>query len=150
MPTISQLIRKKRRKKKFHYNISRRLRGRPQLKAVCLKVYTTKPKKPNSAIRKIAKVRLSTGQKTLVYIPGQGHNLQEHSVVMIRGGRMPDLPGVHYRIMRGLEDFKGKETLNVVNDGVNLVLNDLKILNRVNLKKKTIKDNYGNEINYDK
>lgn len=110
MPTISQLIRKKRRKKKFHYNISRRLRGRPQLKAVCLKVYTTKPKKPNSAIRKIAKVRLSTGQKTLVYIPGQGHNLQEHSVVMIRGGRMPDLPGVHYRIMRGLEDFKGKET----------------------------------------
>jgi len=75
-----------------------------------LKVYTTKPKKPNSAIRKIAKVRLSTGRRLIAYIPGQGHNLQEHSVVMIRGGRVPDLPGVHYHIIRGKYDFTGAET----------------------------------------
>lgn len=112
MPTLNQLTRLLSRKKKKHYNVSRNLQGRPQLKAVCLKVYTTKPKKPNSAIRKIAKVRLSTGKKTIVYIPGQGHNLQEHSVVMIRGGRVPDLPGVHYHIIRGLEDFTSAETFN--------------------------------------
>jgi small subunit ribosomal protein S12 len=112
MPTINQLTRLLPRKKKKHYNISKKLRGRPQLKAVCLKVYTTSPKKPNSAVRKVAKVRLSTGQKTIVYIPGQGHSLQEHSTVMIRGGRVPDLPGVHYHIIRGLEDFKTKESFD--------------------------------------
>lgn len=112
MPTVNQLTRLLPRGKKKHYNVSRNLNGRPQLRAVCLKVYTTKPKKPNSAIRKIAKVRLSTGKKTIVYIPGQGHNLQEHSVVIIRGGRVPDLPGVHYHIIRGLEDFKGRESFD--------------------------------------
>jgi small subunit ribosomal protein S12 len=108
-PTLNQLSRNKLRRKKKHYNISASLEGRPQLKAVCLKVYTCKPKKPNSAIRKVAKVRFSTGRKRIVYIPGQGHNLQEHSVVLIRGGRIPDLPGVHYRIIRGKYDFTGKE-----------------------------------------
>jgi small subunit ribosomal protein S12 len=81
----------------------------PQKKGVCVKVYTTKPKKPNSAIRKVAKVRLSTGRSLIVYVPGQGHNLQQHSVVLIRGGRVPDLPGVLYHILRGKYDFVGKE-----------------------------------------
>ena len=85
------------------------LESSPHKKGVCVKVYTTKPKKPNSAIRKVAKVRLSTGQNTIVYIPGQGHNLQQHSVVMVRGGRVPDLPGVQYHILRGKYDFVAKE-----------------------------------------
>jgi ribosomal protein S12 len=112
MVTFNQLSRKNPRKKKKHYNISKDLQKRPHLKAVCLKVYTTKPKKPNSAIRKIAKVRFSTGKKRIIYIPGQGHNLQEHSVVLVRGGRVPDLPGVHYHAIRGKIDFTGKETFD--------------------------------------
>jgi len=92
--------------------MSRWLLGRPYLRAVCLKVYTTEPKKPNSAVRKVAKVRFSTGRNLIVYIPGQGHNLQEHSTVLIRGGRVPDLPGVHYHIVRGVYDFIGKETFD--------------------------------------
>ena len=85
--------------------ISPALEKRPQLRGVCLKVYTTTPKKPNSAIRKVAKIRLTTGRLTIVYIPGQGHNLQEHSVVLIRGGRVRDLPGIKYKIIRGKYDF---------------------------------------------
>lgn len=91
------------------YTRSGRLRKNPQLRGVCLKVYTTTPKKPNSAIRKIAKVKLSNRINTLVYIPGQGHNLQQHSVVMVRGGKIPDLPGVLYRLIRGKYDFLAKE-----------------------------------------
>lgn len=91
------------------YTRSGRLRKNPQLRAVCLRVYTTTPKKPNSAIRKIAKVKLSNRINTLVYIPGQGHNLQQHSVVMVRGGKIPDLPGVLYRLIRGKYDFLAKE-----------------------------------------
>lgn len=83
----------------------------PQLKGVCIKVYTTKPKKPNSAIRKVAKIRLSNGREKIVYIPGQGHNLQQHSVVMVRGGRVRDLPGVHQKLIRGKYDFTGPETI---------------------------------------
>jgi small subunit ribosomal protein S12 len=109
-PTYNQLSRGKvKRAAKKHYNVSRMLFGRPHLRAVCLKVYTVKPKKPNSAIRKIAKVRFSTGYKRIIYIHGQGHNLQEHSVVLVRGGRVPDLPGVHYHAMRGKYDFSTKE-----------------------------------------
>ena len=110
MVTISQCLRIDNiRKKKKHYNPSTILEKRPHLRGVCLKVYTTKPKKPNSAIRKVAKLRLSTGKKIIAYIPGQGHSLQEHSVVMIRGGRVPDLPGVHYHIIRGKYDFVSRE-----------------------------------------
>jgi small subunit ribosomal protein S12 len=83
----------------------------PQLKGVCLKVYTTKPKKPNSAIRKVAKVRLSTGRKILAYIPGFGHNLAEHSIVLIRAGRVRDVPGMHYKIMRNKHDFTMQELI---------------------------------------
>ena len=86
-----------------------RLNFSPNKRAVCLKVYTIKPKKPNSAIRKIAKVKLSNGQRTLIYLPGQGHSLQQHSVVLIRGGRVPDLPGIRYRAVRGKYDFSSKE-----------------------------------------
>jgi len=110
MASPIQLAGRNPRQKKKHYVISRTLQGRPHLRAVCLKVYTTKPKKPNSAIRKIAKVRLSTGKKTIVYIPGCGHNLQEHSVVLVRGGRVPDLPGVHYHAIRGKYDFSSNES----------------------------------------
>jgi len=100
------------RRSKKHYNRAAALQGRPHLRAVLLKAYTTKPKKPNSAIRKIAKVCLSTGRKTIVYIPGQQHNLQEHSVVLVRGGRVPDLPGVHYHAIRGKFDFSSKESFD--------------------------------------
>lgn len=110
MSNVVQLTGRNIRKKKKHYNISSTLKGRPHLRAVCLKVYTTKPKKPNSAIRKIAKVRLSTKRNTIIYIPGQGHNLQQHSQVLVRGGRAPDLPGVHYRAIRGKFDFTTNET----------------------------------------
>lgn len=107
MITINQLLRGcrfKSSKKK-----TRILYKRPQLKGICIKVYTTKPKKPNSATRKVAKVRLSVRKNVIAYIPGQGHNLQEHSVVMVRGGRVKDLPGVQYHIIRGRYDFTGKE-----------------------------------------
>ena len=106
MPTISQLIRKGREKLKVKGK-SPALRECPQKRGVCTRVYTTTPKKPNSALRKVAKVRLTNGFEVIGYIPGEGHNLQEHSVVMIRGGRVKDLPGVRYHILRGVLDTQG-------------------------------------------
>ena len=120
MPTISQLVRKGRQKSvrktkapafRFTYNAltnrTRRGDGSPQKRGVCTRVYTTTPKKPNSALRKVARVRLTNGIEVTSYIPGVGHNLQEHSVVMIRGGRVKDLPGVRYHIIRGTLDSVG-------------------------------------------
>jgi small subunit ribosomal protein S12 len=101
MVTLNQVIRKARRKGK-EAGIRK-----PQMKGICTRVYTTKPKKPNSAIRKIANVKLSNGKQVLAYIPGEGHNLQEHSIVLIRGGRRKDLPGIRYTIIRGKLDFQG-------------------------------------------
>lgn len=103
MPTFNQLC-KNVRKNKIRGKKYAALEGSPQRKGVCMKVYTTKPKKPNSAIRKIAKVRLSNNRKIIAYIPGEGHTLQEHSVVLIRAGRVPDLPGVKFKILRGKFD----------------------------------------------
>ena len=100
MPTISQLVRKG-RKKAISRNKVPALKSSPQKKGVCTRVYTTTPKKPNSALRKVARVKLTNGFEVTSYIPGEGHNLQEHSVVMIRGGRVKDLPGVRYHILRG-------------------------------------------------
>ena len=106
MPTIQQLIRKGRKtfKKKSK---SSALDSCPQRRGVCLRVYTTTPKKPNSAMRKVARVRLTNGKEINAYIPGEGHNLQEHSIVLIRGGRVKDLPGVRYHILRGAMDTSG-------------------------------------------
>lgn len=123
MPTMNQLIRKGRKKKvtkttspalQFTYDSLHRKKttyrkGSPFKRGVCTKVYTATPKKPNSALRKIAKVRLSNGSEVLAYIPGEGHNLQEHSIVLIRGGRVKDLPGVRYHIVRGVYDTQGVE-----------------------------------------
>ncbi|MBL7141493.1 30S ribosomal protein S12 [Patescibacteria group bacterium] len=123
MPTINQLVRKGRKKIKKKsktpalqstFNILKRTRaempkGRPFLRGVCLKVTTQTPKKPNSALRKIARVRLSNGMEVTAYIPGIGHNLQEHSVVLLRGGRVKDLPGVRYHVVRGVHDAGGVE-----------------------------------------
>ena len=109
MPTISQLIRKPRVKPKYRNKVPA-LERSPQKKGVCIKVYTTTPKKPNSALRKVARVRLSNGHEVTCYIPGEGHNLQEHSVVLIRGGRVKDLPGVRYHILRGNLDTQGVST----------------------------------------
>jgi small subunit ribosomal protein S12 len=121
MPTLHQLIKKERKPKKkkasspalkFSFN---RLKNRPVYfpspfkKGVCVKVFTTTPKKPNSALRKVAKVRLSNGMEITAYIPGEGHNLQEHSIVLVRGGRVKDLPGVKYHIVRGVYDAAGVE-----------------------------------------
>ncbi|PJE69769.1 MAG: 30S ribosomal protein S12 [Candidatus Staskawiczbacteria bacterium CG10_big_fil_rev_8_21_14_0_10_38_10] len=121
MPTIRQLIRKKRKPIKklkkaqalsFGFNV---LKNRPSKyyapfkRGVCLKVFTTTPKKPNSALRKVARVRISNGMEVTAYIPGEGHNLQEHAVVLIRGGRVKDLPGVRYHIVRGILDTAGVE-----------------------------------------
>ena len=106
MPTISQLIRKP-RTPKIYREKARHLQASPQKRGVCTRVYTTTPKKPNSALRKVAKVRLTNGFEVIGYIPGEGHNLQEHSVVMIRGGRVKDLPGVRYHIIRGTLDSVG-------------------------------------------
>jgi small subunit ribosomal protein S12 len=106
MPTISQLIRKPREPKVYREK-ARHLEACPQKRGVCTRVYTTTPKKPNSALRKVAKVRLTNGFEVIGYIPGEGHNLQEHSVVMIRGGRVKDLPGVRYHILRGVLDTQG-------------------------------------------
>ena len=106
MPTINQLIRKGRlraRKK----NASPALKGNPQKRGVCTRVYTTTPKKPNSALRKVARVRLTNGMEVTAYIPGEGHNLQEHSIVLIEGGRVKDLPGARYHIVRGSHDTSG-------------------------------------------
>ena len=106
MPTINQLIRRSRRASKDKTK-SPALDACPQRRGVCTRVYTTTPKKPNSALRKVAKVRLSNGFEVISYIPGVGHNLQEHSVVLIRGGRVKDLPGVRYHIVRGVLDTQG-------------------------------------------
>jgi len=106
MPTINQLIRKGRRKVSKKTSTPA-LMGNPQKRGVCTRVYTTTPKKPNSALRKVARVRLSNGFEVTAYIPGEGHNLQEHSVVLIRGGRVKDLPGVRYHILRGNLDTQG-------------------------------------------
>ena len=106
MPTVQQLVRKG-RKSKRRKEATPALKGAPQKRGVCTRVYTTTPKKPNSALRKVAKVRLTNGFEVIGYIPGEGHNLQEHSVVMIRGGRVKDLPGVRYHILRGVLDTQG-------------------------------------------
>ncbi len=108
MPTINQLIRKG-RKKVLKKNNNRALERCPQKRGVCTRVYTTTPKKPNSALRKVAKVRLTNGTEVICYIPGEGHNLQEHSIVLVRGGRVKDLPGVRYTIVRGALDTAGVE-----------------------------------------
>ena len=106
MPTISQLVRKGRRAPRVKSKVPA-LAGSPQRRGVCTRVYTTTPKKPNSALRKVAKVRLTNGFEVIGYIGGEGHNLQEHSVVLIRGGRVKDLPGVRYHIVRGSLDTQG-------------------------------------------
>lgn len=106
MPTINQLVRKGRKQEK-RFSKTPHLQCSPHKKGVCIRVYTTTPKKPNSALRKIARVRLTNGYEVSAYIPGEGHNLQEHSVVLIRGGRVKDLPGVRYHIVRGVLDTLG-------------------------------------------
>ncbi len=106
MPTINQLVRKSRRKVQKKEKVPA-LQNCPQKRGVCVRVYTTTPKKPNSALRKVARVRLTNGYEVTSYIPGEGHNLQEHSVVLIRGGRVKDLPGVRYHIIRGTLDSLG-------------------------------------------
>ena len=106
MPTVNQLIRKS-RKKIVNKSASRALEKSPQKRGVCTRVYTTTPKKPNSALRKVARVRLTNGIEVNAYIPGEGHNLQEHSIVLIRGGRVKDLPGVRYHTIRGTLDATG-------------------------------------------
>jgi len=108
MPTINQLVRKGRRRQEQKSNTPA-LKGAPQKRGVCTRVYTSTPKKPNSALRKVARVRLTTGIEVTAYIPGIGHNLQEHSVVLVRGGRVKDLPGVRYHIVRGTLDTLGVE-----------------------------------------
>ena len=106
MPTLNQMIRKG-RKAAQRKSKSPALQGCPQKRGVCTRVYTTTPKKPNSALRKVARVRLTNGTEVTAYIPGEGHNLQEHSIVLIRGGRVKDLPGVRYHIVRGTLDTSG-------------------------------------------
>ena len=106
MPTIQQLVRKG-RESKSEKTKTPALKGAPQRRGVCTRVYTTTPKKPNSALRKVARVRLTSGIEVTAYIPGVGHNLQEHSVVLIRGGRVRDLPGVRYHVLRGVLDTQG-------------------------------------------
>jgi len=109
MPTINQLIRRG-RKDKLVRRKTPALESCPQKRGVCIRVYTSTPKKPNSALRKVARVRLTNGQEVTTYIPGEGHNLQEHSVVLIRGGRVKDLPGVRYHVIRGSQDAIGVES----------------------------------------
>jgi len=106
LPTINQLIRKG-RKRVFEAAKTPALKGSPQKRGVCTRVYTSTPKKPNSALRKVARVRLTNQMEVTAYIPGEGHNLQEHSIVLIRGGRIKDLPGVRYHIIRGTMDTSG-------------------------------------------
>ena len=108
MPTINQLVRKGRDKVNKRNKVPA-LAACPQKRGVCTRVYTTTPKKPNSALRKVARVKLTNGQEVSAYIPGEGHNLQEHSVVLIRGGRVKDLPGVRYHVVRGVLDPSGVE-----------------------------------------
>ena len=109
MPTTNQLVRKPRRLDRARSKTPA-LRGNPQKRGVCTRVYTITPKKPNSALRKVCKVRLTHGQEITCYIPGEGHNLQEHSIVLIRGGRVRDLPGVRYHVLRGCLDASGVES----------------------------------------
>jgi small subunit ribosomal protein S12 len=111
MPTINQLVRNSREKVEYKSK-SRALNASPQKRGVCTRVYTTTPKKPNSALRKVAKVRLVNGIEVIAYIPGEGHNLQEHSIVLVRGGRVKDLPGVRYTIVRGALDTAGVQKRN--------------------------------------
>lgn len=111
MPTINQLIRYGRKRVIVNTNTPA-LKNSPQKRGVCTRVYTSTPKKPNSALRKVARVRLTNGIEVTAYIPGEGHNLQEHSIVMIRGGRVKDLPGVRYHIIRGTMDASGVEDRN--------------------------------------
>ena len=106
MPTINQLVRKGRHDKTAKVKTAA-LKGSPQRRGVCTRVYTTTPKKPNSALRKVARVKLTSQVEVTAYIPGEGHNLQEHSVVLIRGGRVRDLPGVRYHVLRGVLDTQG-------------------------------------------
>ncbi len=106
MPTVNQLV-KYRRKKVANRTLAPAISGSPQKRGVCTRVYTTTPKKPNSALRKVAKVRLTNSVEVIAYIPGEGHNLQEHSIVLVRGGRVKDLPGVRYHIIRGALDTSG-------------------------------------------
>src|ERR1700728_1370845 len=106
MTTVNQLVRKSRSPKSYK-SASPALQSSPQRRGVCTRVYTTTPKKPNSALRKVAKVRLTNGYEVIAYIPGEGHNLQEHSIVLVRGGRVEDLPGVRYHIVRGTLDALG-------------------------------------------
>ncbi len=108
MPTISQLIRRGRETVK-NRSSAPALRSCPQRRGVCVRVYTTNPKKPNSALRKVARIRLTTGIEVTAYIPGEGHNLQEHNIVLVRGGRVKDVPGVRYHIIRGTLDTAGVE-----------------------------------------
>ena len=108
MPTISQLVKKGRKRLKKKKK-TRALQGNPLRRGVCIRVYTSTPKKPNSALRKVARVRLTNGAEITAYIPGVGHNLQEHSIVLVRGGRVRDLPGVRYKIVRGALDAAGVE-----------------------------------------
>ena len=108
MSTVNQLVRKPRKRKKAKTDVPA-LKGSPQRRGVCTRVYTTTPKKPNSALRKVCKVRLTSGFEVISYIGGEGHNLQEHSVVLIRGGRVKDLPGVRYHTVRGTLDTAGVE-----------------------------------------
>lgn len=109
MPTVTQLARKGRTKKHLFKTKSPALKGAPQARGVCLQVKTMTPRKPNSALRKVARVKLSTGAEVTAYIGGEGHNLQEHSVVLVRGGKVKDLPGVKYHIVRGALDTAGVE-----------------------------------------
>jgi small subunit ribosomal protein S12 len=106
MPTINQLVRQGRTKGKAKEQ-TKALKGSPQRRGVCTRVYTTTPRKPNSALRKVARVRLTSGIEVTAYIPGEGHNLQEHSIVLVQGGRINDLPGVRYRVIRGTLDTQG-------------------------------------------
>ena len=106
MPTIQQLVRKGRQSKPSKGKTPA-LKGAPQRRGVCTRVYTNTPKKPNSALRKVARVRLTSGMEVTAYIPGEGHNLQEHSIVLVRGGRVSDLPGVRYKVVRGALDASG-------------------------------------------
>jgi small subunit ribosomal protein S12 len=109
MPTINQLVRKRRQKVSKKSKVPA-LDNNPQKRGVCTRVYTVTPKKPNSALRKVCKVRLSSKYEVTVYIPGEGHNLQEHSIILVRGGRVKDLPGVRYHVVRGVLDTSGVES----------------------------------------
>lgn len=106
MSTVNQLVRKPRQDKRIKSKAPA-MKACPQVRGVCVRVYTTTPKKPNSALRKVARVKLSNGYEVIAYIPGEGHNLQEHSVVALRGGKVPDLPGVRYHVIRGVLDTQG-------------------------------------------